>query len=60
MDAMMTGYHPLGVSIAEDAASYPIIAYQSASGSLNVARPLAALGLPAGGGNCGPENLFYN
>jgi hypothetical protein len=59
IDDTTGGYHPLGVSIAEDAAGYPIIAYQSEYGSLNVARPLAALGLPAGGGNCGPEDLFY-
>jgi hypothetical protein len=58
IDSMWTGSHPLGVSMAEDPAGYPIIAYQSQSGSLNVARPLAALGLPASGGNCGPENLF--
>jgi hypothetical protein len=55
IDAMMQGYNPLGLSIAEDAAGYPIIAYQSADRSLNVARPLAAVGLPAGSGNCGPE-----
>jgi hypothetical protein len=59
IDTMMQGYNRLGVSVAEDAAGYPIIAYQSQYGSLNVARPLAALGLPPGGGNCGPENLFY-
>jgi hypothetical protein len=35
-----------------------MIAYQSLYGSLNVARPLAALGLPAGSGNCGPEKPF--
>jgi hypothetical protein len=58
IDSMQTGYHPLGVSIAEDAAGYPIIAYQSEWGDLNVARPLAALGVPAGGGNCGPETPF--
>jgi hypothetical protein len=58
IDSMPAGYHPLGMSIAEDAAGHPIIAYQSASGSLNVARPLAALGLPAGSGNCGPESPF--
>jgi hypothetical protein len=55
---MQADYHPLGISIAEDAAGYPVIAYQSADGSLNLARPTAALGLPAGGGNCGPEDLF--
>jgi hypothetical protein len=48
----------MGVSVAEDAAGYPIIAYQAKSGSLNVAQPLAALGLSVGGGNCGPENPF--
>ncbi|MGD2157112.1 MAG: hypothetical protein PVG14_10435 [Anaerolineales bacterium] len=58
IDTMQADYHPLGISIAEDAAGYPMIAYQSEAGSLNVARPLAALGLPAGSGNCGPENLF--
>ena len=56
IDSMGTGSHPLGVSMAEDAAGYPIIAYQAADGSLNVARPVAALGLPGGGGNCGPMN----
>jgi hypothetical protein len=56
IDSMQADYHPLGVSIAADANGYPIIAYQSANGSLNVARPLAALGWPAGSGNCGPEN----
>jgi hypothetical protein len=55
IDAMPVDTHPLGISIAEDAAGYPIIAYQSAFGSLNVARPLNALELPAGSGNCGPE-----
>jgi len=48
----------LGVSMAEDAAGYPIIAYQSENNSLNVAQPVAALGLSGGGGNCGPENPF--
>jgi hypothetical protein len=42
-----------------DAAGYPIIAYQSTSGSLNVAHPLAALGLSVGGGNCGPISTWY-
>ena len=59
IDAMQTGYHPLGVSIAEDAAGYPIIAYQSKLGFLRVARPAAALGLSGGGGNCGPANPFF-
>jgi hypothetical protein len=58
IDSMQADYHPLGISIAEDGAGYPIIAYQSARGSLNMARPIAALDLPAGGGNCSPEDLF--
>jgi hypothetical protein len=58
IDDMPADYHPLGISIAEDGANYPIIAYQSANGSLNVARPVAALGWPAGSGNCGPEDPF--
>ena len=58
IDAMPAGYHPMGISIAEDAAGYPVIAYQAANGSLNVARPVDALGLTAGAGNCGPENPF--
>ncbi|MBE9473696.1 MAG: hypothetical protein IMY85_02310 [Chloroflexi bacterium] len=58
IDSMPAGSHPLGVSMAEDAADYPIIAYQSVDGSLNVARPVPALGLSGGGGNCGPENPF--
>jgi len=60
IDDMSAGFHPLGVSIAEDAAGYPIIAYQSKLDSLNVARPAAALGLSGGGGNCGPGTLFYS
>lgn len=58
IDDMYTDSHPLGVSMAEDAGGYPLIAYQSDNNSLNIARPLAALGLLAGGGNCGPENPF--
>jgi hypothetical protein len=58
IDSMWTGSHPMGVSIAEDAGGYPVIAYQSDNGSLNVARPLGALSLVAGSGNCGPENPF--
>jgi len=58
IDSMWTDSHPMGVSMAEDAAGYPIIAYQAKSGSLNVAQPLTALGLSVGGGNCGPENPF--
>jgi hypothetical protein len=58
IDSMRTGSHPMGISMAEDSAYYPIIAYQAVDGSLNVARPVAALGLSGGGGNCGPENPF--
>jgi len=58
IDSMPSGYHPMGVSMTKDAAGYPIIAYQSDNGSLNLARPLGALGLIAGSGNCGPENPF--
>ena len=56
IDSVGTSTHPKGVSLAVDAAGYPIIAYQKV-GSLNVARPAAALGLLVG--NCGPQNLFY-
>jgi hypothetical protein len=55
IDDMSADYHPLGVSIAEDTAGYPVIAYQDGYGSLKVARPLAARGLLPGDGNCGPE-----
>jgi hypothetical protein len=58
IDSMPPDIHPLGVSIAEDSAGYPIIAYQSVDGSLKAARPLPALGLPGGSGNCGPEIPF--
>lgn len=58
IDSMPPDTHHLGVAIAEDTADYPIIAYQSADGSLKVARPLSALGLPGGSGNCGPEVPF--
>ena len=58
IDAMQADYHPVGISIAEDPAGYPAIAYQAANGSLKLARPLAALGMPVGSGNCGPEDLF--
>jgi hypothetical protein len=58
IDAMPGIYHSHGISIAEDPAGYPAIAYQDIYGSLKLARPLAALGMPAGSGNCGPEDLF--
>ncbi len=56
IESVGTSTHPKGVSLAVDAAGYPIIAYQSQYGSLNVAQPVPALGLPGGGGNCGPLN----
>jgi hypothetical protein len=52
-------YRPVGIDITEDRNGFPIIAYQSADGSLNVARPIAALGLPIEYGNCGPVRLLY-
>jgi hypothetical protein len=55
IDSMPADYHPLGISITEDGAGYPIIAYQGEDISLKLARPLDALGLPPGAGNCGPE-----
>jgi hypothetical protein len=58
IDDMPEDTHPLGISIAEDPAGFPVIAYQDKFGALNIARPLAALGMPAGSGNCGPEDLF--
>lgn len=58
IDSMPADYHPLGVAIIEDKGYHPVIAYQSEFGGLNVARPVPALGLPAGSGNCGPENPF--
>jgi len=57
IDSVGTSGHPKGVSLAVDATGYPIIAYQK-GGSLDVARPLDALGLPGGSGNCGPEDPF--
>ena len=58
IDAMPADYHPVGVSMAQDAAGQPIIAYQSEFGSLNLARPAYALGLWSGAGNCGPGEQF--
>jgi hypothetical protein len=58
IESVGTSTHPKGVSLAVDSAGYPLIAYQSADGSLKVARPVPALGLPGGSGNCGPENPF--
>ena len=55
---MPSGGRPLGVSLAEDGAGYPLIAYQGDDNSLHTAQPLEALGLQVGDGNCGPENPF--
>jgi hypothetical protein len=54
---------PMGIAIAEDAAGYPIIAYQDASedlapAALKLARPHVALD-PNTVPNCGPQDLFY-
>jgi hypothetical protein len=58
IDAMPANYHPLGISLDEDPAGRPVIAYQGEYQDLKLARPLTALGLPGGAGNCGPEELF--
>jgi hypothetical protein len=58
IDSMSTGSHPMGIGIHIDANGFPFIAYQSEWGSLNIARPTAALGTSGGGGNCGPGNPF--
>ncbi|MGD2143850.1 MAG: hypothetical protein PVF54_05170 [Anaerolineae bacterium] len=55
IEGMPEDYHAVGISMAEDAAGYPVIAYQGEYGSLKIARPLDALGMPPGAGNCGPE-----
>lgn len=59
IESVGTDTHPKGVSLAVDRDGYAIIAYQSADGSLKVARPLSALGLPSGSGNCGPGSTWY-
>ncbi len=59
IDDMPANYHPLGISITEDAAGYPVIAYQGKYNSLKLARPVKALGLPPGEGNCGPEEGLF-
>jgi hypothetical protein len=48
----------VGISIAEDKAYHPFIAYQGKFGSLDVARPVAALGPSGGVGNCGPGSTW--
>ena len=55
---MGSGVYPHGISIVEDNNNYPVIAFQSDFGSLDLARPLPALGLPGSSGNCGPEIPF--
>jgi len=57
IDDMPAGSHPLGVSMAEFYAGYPIIAYQSKNGDLNVARPAAVV--PGKLLNCGPTAQGY-
>lgn len=58
IDPVMQAYNEAGVSIADAPAGYPIIAYQSARGSLNAARPMVALGMPGEVGSHGPETPF--
>ena len=62
IDDMGTSLTSMGVSLVEDGAGYPIIAYQDASEALdpailNVARPVLALDASVVP-NCGPEDLF--
>lgn len=54
-DMMDSDYIPHGVSMAEFYAGYPIIAYQSKNGDLNVARPGAVV--PGKLMNCGPTSV---
>ena len=58
IDSMPADTHPVGISIAEDKGYHPFIAYQDKNGSLNAARPVAALG-PSGIGNCGPSSTWF-
>jgi len=52
-----------GISVAADAAGYPVVAYQYAldpgPGGLGVARPVASPEVGSGAGNCGPGNSWY-
>lgn len=61
MDIADMGISPehRGISIALDLAGYPVIAYQTGTSRLNIARPAAALGQLYG--NCGvdPDTSFY-
>ena len=57
IDSMGTGTHPRGISLALDAAGYPIIAYQTGTSGLKIARPVLALDQLIG--NCGPATPFY-
>jgi hypothetical protein len=61
IDGMKSKYnaHNKGISMVQDPSGYPLIAYQSVYGDLNIARPLAALGLPFEDGNCGPYKMLY-
>jgi hypothetical protein len=58
IDSMLADYHPVGISIAQDPAGYPAIAYQAGDESLKLARPVGAVGLPPGGGDCGYKDLL--
>jgi hypothetical protein len=60
IDIMPADYHPLGISITGDKNGYPMIAYQHWDTSLMLARPLDAVGLPPGSGNCGPEEGLFS
>jgi hypothetical protein len=63
IEEMGSSLTAMGLSLALDKNSYPMIAYQDtsvnlASAALKIAFPGAALGLVPGETNCGPENPF--
>jgi hypothetical protein len=60
IDDMLADYHPLGISIDEDPAGYPVIAYQGYSKALKLARPAAALGLSGGRGQLWSGDPFLH
>jgi len=52
-----------GISVAADAAGYPVVTYQygldPGPAGLGVARPVASPEVGSGAGNCGPGNSWY-
>ena len=57
IQTMGTGTDPRGISMAVDAQSFPVIAYQSGGSVLKVARPVQAIDQFIG--NCGPVSTFF-